>query len=418
MKQKKSATEKYRKQKEYENASRYMVYLLRGALNQTELIDSPVNCTWRMVWDLVKKNYMEALIGKYIQKYSEIVPEEIRNAGQKAYDATLYRQIYFEVEREKVVKELEEQKLAHLILKGINIAEYYPEAGTRWMSDNDILCGFIQMDDGEYHLKGKTEEELQYWKKQTQKAVQTVMEKCGYTLKEKGDCHDAYIKQPMFKFEMHHQLFKESFDDIKSQYYQNPWKRAIPDEKKPYRYYYSKEDEYLYFVTHAHKHFSVSGSGIRTLTDMYVYIKNNKSMDWNYILSQLKLLKLEDFEVLLRNTAIHVFDKEEKITTEEWNTVLYMIGSGIYGTSQNRIRHQLENLGVNKQNNRKKMWYYMKDRLWPNEEKMKKYYPFFYRHRYFRVIMPPYRVIRGILIHPGKLWTEWKILIRTVKSNS
>ena len=141
-------------------------------------------------------------------------------------------------------------------------------------------------------------------------------------------------------------------------------------------------------------------------------------MDWNYILSQLKLLKLEDFEVLLRNTAIHVFDKEEKITTEEWNTVLYMIGSGIYGTSQNRIRHQLENLGVNKQNNRKKMWYYMKDRLWPNEEKMKKYYPFFYRHRYFRVIMPPYRVIRGILIHPGKLWTEWKILIRTVKSNS
>ena len=103
MKQKKSATEKYRKQKEYENASRYMVYLLRGALNQTELIDSPVNCTWRMVWDLVKKNYMEALIGKYIQKYSEIVPEEIRNAGQKAYNATLYRQIYFEVEREKVV---------------------------------------------------------------------------------------------------------------------------------------------------------------------------------------------------------------------------------------------------------------------------------------------------------------------------
>ena len=89
----------------------------------------------------------------------------------------------------------------------------------------------------------------------------------------------------MFKFEMHHQLFSRFFDETKNQYYQNSWKYALPDRINPYLYYYSKEDEYVYFITHAYKHFSVSGRGIRTLVDVYVYIKNNVSMDWEYILS-------------------------------------------------------------------------------------------------------------------------------------
>lgn len=50
------------------------------------------------------------------------------------------------------------------MLKGINISEYYPQVGTRWMSDNDILCSFIQQDEnGGYRTKGKTEEEIKFW---------------------------------------------------------------------------------------------------------------------------------------------------------------------------------------------------------------------------------------------------------------
>ena len=100
----------------------------------------------------------------------------------------------------------------------------------------------------------------------------------------------------------------------KAQYYQNPWKRAIPDEQRPYLYHYSKEDEYLYIVTHAYKHFSRSGSGIRTLIDVYLYIKNNMLMDWDYISAQLKILELEKFEELLRNAAIHAFSVEGEMT--------------------------------------------------------------------------------------------------------
>ena len=407
-------TKKQNNQNEYENAVRYIVYLLRCALNQKELRDLPVKCTWETVWRLAERNCIEALIGNYIQKYGEMVPAEIRNEGKKAYNATLYRQLYFDFEREKIVKELENQKLAYLMLKGINISKYYPQTGIRWMSDNDILCSYIQMDEGGgYRIKGETSEEIQYWEKKARNDIQIVMEKCGFSLKQKGPCHDAYIKQPMFKFEMHHQLFLKSFDEVKAEYYQNPWKKAILDEQSSYLYYYSKEDEYLYFITHAYKHFSGSGSGIRTLTDLYVYIKNNTSMDWAYISSQLKILELEEFEKLLQNTAMQAFSVDGKITEEEWNVISYMLGSGTFGTSQNRIRHCLESMKLNDN----KVWHYIKDRLWLDESVIKESFPFFYRHRILRVFMPLYRIMRGMLVHPRKIWVEWEILFRTVKNN-
>lgn len=144
MKRKNNTT---KKRNEYKNASRYIVYLLKCVLNQLEFKNLPVDCTWDKIWELVEWNHIEALIGNYIRRYKGVIPEEIRKTGENSYNETLYRQLCFDVEREKIVKELEKQKLAYLMLKGINISEYYPQVGTRWMSDNDILCSFIQQDE-------------------------------------------------------------------------------------------------------------------------------------------------------------------------------------------------------------------------------------------------------------------------------
>ena len=136
MKRKNNTT---KKRNEYKNASRYIVYLLKCVLNQLEFKNLPVDCTWDKIWELVEWNHIEALIGNYIRRYKGVIPEEIRKTGENSYNETLYRQLCFDVEREKIVKELEKQKLAYLMLKGINISEYYPQVGTHWMSDNYIL---------------------------------------------------------------------------------------------------------------------------------------------------------------------------------------------------------------------------------------------------------------------------------------
>lgn len=408
-----NAGKKQQIQKEYQNASRYLMQILNCALNDVELKDAPVNCTWEQVWELAEQNQIEALTGKGIQRCSAVVPVNIRDSGKREQNATLYRQICFDIEREQIEKKLKDQKIAYVMLKGINIQEYYPEAGTRWMCDNDILCGYIQPDEaGGYRIRGNTEAEVKIWQEKVRNDVQSVMENSGFSLKQKGICHDAYIKQPMFKFEMHHQLFQKAFDEEKAHYYSNPWKRVIPDEEKGYQYHFSKEDEYIYFITHGYKHFSRSGSGIRTLVDVYVCIKNNPTMNWEYITSQLEILNLKEFEALLRNTALHAFAEDEELTTEEWGTIFYMIGSGTYGTSVNRIRHCLEALDSENKNGNKQIRHYLKNRLWLKEDVVKDNFPFFYRHRFLRFFLPGYRLIKGIFLHPKTIWSEWRILCR------
>ena len=103
MKRKNNTT---KKRNEYKNASRYIVYLLKCVLNQLEFKNLPVDCTWDKIWELVEWNHIEALIGNYIRRYKGVIPEEIRKTGENSYNETLYRQLCFDVEREKIVKEL------------------------------------------------------------------------------------------------------------------------------------------------------------------------------------------------------------------------------------------------------------------------------------------------------------------------
>ena len=113
MKRKNNTT---KKRNEYKNASRYIVYLLKCVLNQLEFKNLPVDCTWDKIWELVEWNHIEALIGNYIRRYKGVIPEEIRKTGENSYNETLYRQLCFDVEREKIVKELEKLCKKHDVL--------------------------------------------------------------------------------------------------------------------------------------------------------------------------------------------------------------------------------------------------------------------------------------------------------------
>lgn len=91
--------------------------------------------------------------------------------------------------------------------------------------------------------------------------------------------------------------------------------------------------------------------------------------------------------------------------------ISYMLGSGTYGTFNNRIKNYLkrfEESGL--KNQRKVRWQYVKARFLPEESFIREYYPFFYRHKGMRILLPWYRILKGLYIHPKKLLAEWKIL--------
>ena len=416
-------------EKSYE-AERYIIHLLNCALHDKIPENKPEKCSWKMLYAIAKKNNVENCISPAINNYCGKIPGEIIESWKQEKDNTLYRQLCFEIEREQILRGMEENGISYLLLKGILIANYYPAPGMRWFCDNDILYGYVHKNaKGGYEPKGDSQQEQEYWKQQAQKELCAVMQSMGYAVKNLKGSHDVYQKSPFFNFEMHHKLVPE--DSGLAEYYRNPWKRAISVEEHlsgeylvndeltaniPVQFRFTDEDEYLYFVAHAYKHFDNSGCGIRTLVDEYVILQKKENLDWEYIDRELSQMKLVQFEHKLRRTALHAFGVENQLQQEERRMIYYMLGCGTYGTSVNRVKRKLSKIdGANVSEIRRK---YLKERFGLDEEKMKDFFPFFYKHKSLRILLPLYRLGKGMLVHPGRLLEEWRTVRRYTKDGS
>ena len=211
---------------EYVNAAKYLMYLLKSALHQSKIRKEPSKCTWEQVWELAQKNNVEATVSEVVAQYEGNIPSELRKKWRKAGKEILYRQICFEMERENILQGLAEKGIAWLPLKGINLVQYYPRPGMRWMCDNDILCGYIEENEtGGYKICGEDEKAVSEWKEKAKEDIREIMENLGFSLKGVGSCHDLFQKGKIIKFEMHSQLFSRMYDG----YFEDPWKSVIPD---------------------------------------------------------------------------------------------------------------------------------------------------------------------------------------------
>ena len=416
--------------KEWQVAGDYLVSLLRCALHNLHPEEKPSECTWQQVWTLARSNSVECTACPAINKIKGEIPQEIEKSWSESLNQNVYRLIRFQMEREQILREMSRHGIACLPLKGILVSEYYPTYGMRWMCDNDILYGYVRQNEkGEYEPKGDSRQEQEYWKQQAQKELCAVMQSMGYAVKNLKGSHDVYQKPPFFNFEMHHKLVPE--DSGLAEYYRNPWKRAISVEEYssgeclvkddltaniPVQFRFIDEDEYLYFVAHAYKHFDNSGCGIRTLVDECVILQKKENLDWEYIDRELSQMKLVQFEHKLRRTALHAFGVENQLQQEDRRMIYYMLGCGTYGTSVNRVKRKLSKIdGANVSEIRRK---YLKERFGLDEEKMKDFFPFFYKHKSLRILLPLYRLGKGMLVHPGRLLEEWRTVRRYTKDGN
>lgn len=395
------------RQEELKNAGRYLIGLIRCSFRGEVPKEKPEKCSWELVFRLAKSNSVESTASPAIQRYGQEIPEKIAKEWKAAQNQTIYRQLRFDLEREQILAKMAEAGLSVLPLKGIYVAGYYPFPGMRWMCDNDILYGYVESDpEGGYRFRGQTEQEQNDWNKKAEQELQKIMEELGYKAEHLGGAHDVYQKEPFFNFEMHHRLAEA--DSIIGEYYQNPWKRAKQNDKNKQFYYFSDEDEYIYLITHAYKHFAHAGCGIRTLADEYAILSKKTELDWKYVKTELEKLELDTFEEKLRATAQNAFSEKGELRCEDWEMIFYMLGCGTYGTTGNMIRNRLEETKKNLKAGEDVRRSYMKERVWISEAKMKEFYPFFYRHKIFRVFLPVYRVIKGMILHPRRLIAEWK----------
>ena len=75
--------------------------------------------------------------------------------------------------------------------------------------------------------------------------------------------------------------------------------QLLKEEGNRFGYRFSDEDFYLFLTAHEYKHYSWGGTGLRSLMDVYVYLKNLEGrLDWNYIKEEIR-----PASIILRSTA-------------------------------------------------------------------------------------------------------------------
>ena len=290
------------------------------------------------------------------------------------------RAILFQTALEQVKLGLEQAGIWYLPLKGIVLKDLYPGFGMREFADFDILFDAERAD-----------------------AVKEIMEGLGFQVKRYGPgIHDCYSKPPVLNFEMHRELFGASRETFRA-YYRDVQNRLVGEglEKR-----FAPEDLYLYLLAHMYKHYSVRGTGLRSLLDLYVFLTHER-LDLDYVAAEAEMLGLGEFEARLRTLALHVFSGDA-LRDEEREMLGYFVDSGTYGTAVHRLENAM------RASRRGRFGYLLHRFLVPvrktngNYAKFAKAYPLFYRHRVLLPFLPCYRCLRAL--RNGKLRTEGKAL--------
>ena len=198
-----------------------------------------------------------------------------------------------EADSAAVREKLDEAGIWHMPLKGSVLKELYPRFGMREMADVDILFDAPRAGD-----------------------VREIMEGLGFQTDSFGCFHDdAYTKLPVSHFEMHRTLFSEAAEPELHAYYADVRERLLPEEGSKYGLRFTDEDFYLYLIAHEYKHYTGGGTGLRSLLDVYVFLRA-KSLDEAYVAREAERLGIADFERKNRSLAFRLFDGEE-LTPEQ-----------------------------------------------------------------------------------------------------
>ena len=116
---------------------------------------------------------------------------------------------------------------------------------------------------------------------------------------------------------MHRKLFP-SFSDDHYAYYKDIKQRLIKDTGNNYGWHFSRQDLYVYLLAHEYKHYMTAGSGLRSLLDIWVYLrKYGDELNWGYIEKELETLGLKEFEEENRSLALSLFQGEPLNTQQK-----------------------------------------------------------------------------------------------------
>lgn len=357
-----------------------MLYLTACALNGIRpKPDKTAAINLEKLYQMCQFHSLTAIVCMALES-SGISDQKFIEAKSKA----IRKNILLDAEREKICMFLEENGIWHIALKGAVLKEIYPKFGMRQMADNDIL-----------------------YDKSYQNQVLKYMKNCGYTAESVGKYHhDTYMKPPVYNFELHTSLFGKNNDDL-FDYYFDVKSRLVKDDEKKYGYHFTDEDFYVYMTAHEYKHYSSGGTGLRSLLDCFVYVREkSNSINWNYIGQQLKALGIADFERKSRRLSEKIFSNHEHTELSESETEMleYFLFSGTYGTESNAIKHRVKKMKAKSKSS------YIFKRIFPDKQFYQMNFPTAAKYPVLIPFLWCFRCVRAVTVRRKKYARELSII--------
>lgn len=273
-------------------------------------------------------------------KNSPLLPERVREEAKRHFFSNLAQQTAQEYYAAELMEKLEEKKIPYMPLKGYVLRKLYPAPELRTSCDVDVF----------YDKKRKEE-------------VKEILSGLGFTEGHEGENHLDWSLDSV-TIEMHHELAAQS--NVYHPYYQNVFERMVNTEG--YRYDFTPEDFYIYFLVHAAKHFAHGGFGIRTVLDIWIYRKK-KALNEQYLNSELEKVQLLKFKNAIEDLAEYWFGEKE--FTEELAVLHeYVLTCGTYGQRSNSAA-----IGGDSESVKKTKFKFLMRTLFPSLRTMRTMYP-------------------------------------------
>lgn len=243
------------------------------------------------------------------------VPQKILDTFEKGFftEMMIYskRTTVFEL----VLKELNQQKIKHIIIKGMSYAKCYKNSEFRTMSDMDLMIARNDID----------------------KADRILSELGGRFVYEKSNDKVHYYKIKNTIIEIHTSIgYAGSFNRTFN--YERYFKKAVDESvcQKECTYEFSPHYKVVYAIYHMAKHFCEGGCGVRMITDLAVLMEfYRQEINMEMLWGDLERMHLEKFATNLYTICRTWFGVETGKTnydSKNMETVeTYIISGGVFG---------------------------------------------------------------------------------------
>ena len=370
-----------------------MACALQGVSAREEIL---ADADLKQLLIMARKHSVASMVCMALEKTAVFAnaDEAAKKQWLDAKNKAVRKNMLLDAERKAILHELEIQGIWYMPLKGSILKDWYPKPGMREMADNDIL----------FDPSGREQ-------------VREIFQNRGYKTISFGKInHDEYEKPPIYNFEMHVSLFHGMYKEFTKQY-ENVKERLLPVDGTAYQFAFTPEDFYVFALAHAHKHYSHSGTGVRTLADIYVMDRHlGDIMDRDEVEQKLTQLGIADYEMHSRVLAEKLFSAvrplaETELTEDKKEMLLYYCDATTYGTVGNSVNNRLHELQEDSEDIT--LWTKLKYcgvRLFPGREFCKFAYPFVYKHPWTLPFFWVWRIVDKGITHRRKVKQELKAL--------